>query len=84
MLDVDSDPAVELTSDLLASTAPAAALMAVWSRRLASPREFWVKRLLNLMTLLIELKVATLMGIGCWVIKKVIPSEQGGVVREPV
>jgi len=54
------------------------------SSRFASPRIFWVTRELNLITLFRELKVTTLSGSGCWVIRKVRPSAQGGVVREPV
>lgn len=52
--------------------------------RFSCPREFWVYLELNLTTLLIALKVLTSKGNGSLVTKKVSPSAQGGVVRDPL
>jgi hypothetical protein len=47
------------------------------------PISFWIYLALNLTTLLIMLKSATLISSGSLTIMKVTPSAQGGVVREP-
>ena len=54
------------------------------ARRFAPPREFCVYRALNLTTLFMALKVLTSISCGVSETMNVTPSEQGGVVREPV